>query len=165
MKFQETTSLPLTPAETGRMLADPEYTQIRGRTLGATSASSNVDGNPEGEMTVVTELSLPTDRIPDIAKRFVGASVTVKETQIWATPSTSGERTGNIRIEVPGMPVIVEGTSRLTPEGDHSRMEVSGDLTAKIPLVGGKLEKAAAPYISRVLKAEERSARAYAQQR
>lgn len=162
MKFDETTSLPLPPAETARMISDPEYTAIRGRVLGASSATSQVTGDPDGEMTIVTELSMPTDRVPDIAKRFVGKTVTIKETQTWAAPADSGERTGRIRIEVPGIPVSVEGTSRLTPQDDHSQMEVSGDLTAKIPLVGGKLEKAAAPYIGRVFKAEERAAREYA---
>ena len=40
-------------------------------------------------------------------------------------------------------------------------MDIDGDLVAKIPLLGPRLEKAAIPYVSTVLRAEERSAKTY----
>lgn len=163
MKFHESITLPLSPTDAARMYADPRYASVRAEVLGADSASSRTTGSPDGEMTVVTELKMPTDRVPDIARKFVGERISVEETQSWQAPEETGERSGTMRFTVAGLPVCVEGESRLLQEGDQSRLDVSGDLSAKIPLVGGKLEKAAVPYIGRVLQAEARAAQRYIQ--
>lgn len=162
MKLHETLHLPLPAHSAAGMYADPEYTEIRRRTLGASEATSDVDGDPAGAFTVRTELSLPTDKVPDIVKPFVGSSVTVKEEQAWSAPAPDGSRTGTMGLEVVGTPAGLTADLRLTGTDQHSaEVVIDGDLTAKIPLLGGKIEKAALPYVSKVLRAEERSAAAY----
>ncbi|AXK45508.1 DUF2505 domain-containing protein [Brachybacterium saurashtrense] len=166
MKLRETLSLPLAAAAASAMYADPAYTDIRRTTLGATEASSTVDGDAGGAHTVRTELSMPTDRVPDMVRPFVGSSVTIRETQEWSAPEADGGRRGTMRLEVVGTPAGLSGSLRLVPGGDtECRMEIDGDLVAKVPLLGPRLEKAALPYVSTVLRAEERSARSYAESR
>ena len=61
MKLRETLTLPLPAAAAAAMYADPEYTEIRRTTLGASRAESTLDGDPSAAFTVRTELSMPTD--------------------------------------------------------------------------------------------------------
>lgn len=166
MKLRETLTLPLSAAAAAAMYADPQYTEIRRTTLKATKAESSVQGDPSGSFTVRTELSMPTDRVPDMVRPFVGSAVTIHETQSWSAPEADGGRRGTMTLEVAGTPAGLKGTMRLVP-GDESTssLEIDGDLVAKIPLLGPRLEKAAVPYVSTVLRAEERSARTYAQSR
>ena len=63
------------------------------------------------------------------------------------------------------MPAGMVASIRLTPAGEAaSTLEIDGDLTAKVPLIGGRLEKAAAPYISQVLRVEQKAAATYRDQ-
>ena len=161
MKLRETLHLPLPACSAAEMYADPEYAAIRRETLGANEATSHVEGDPAGSFTVTTELVLPTDRVPDIVRPFVGA-VTVKEVQSWSGPEPDGSRTGTMRLDVVGTPAGLTGTLRLAAlDQARSDVEIDGDLVAKVPLLGSKIEKAAVPYVSTVLRAEERSAAAY----
>ena len=162
MKLRETLHLPLPARAAAAMYADGQYTAIRRETLGATDASSRVDGDPSGAFTVTTELSLPTDRVPDVVRPFVGSSVTVREVQTWSAPEDDGSRTGTMRLDVVGTPAGLTAALRLrAADEERSEVEIDGDLVAKVPLLGPRLEKAAVPYVSSVLRAEERAAAAY----
>lgn len=164
MKLRETLTLPLSAAGAVAMYADPEYTAIRRATLGATAAESSVEGDPAGAFTVRSQLSMPTDRVPDMVRPFVGSSVTIHETQRWSAPEADGGRQGTMTLEVVGTPAGLTGSLRLRTGGETScSVEIDGDLVAKVPLLGARLEKAAMPYVSTVLRAEERSARTYAE--
>lgn len=163
MKLRETLTLPLSARTAATMYADQEYTAIRRETLKATSASSQVDGDPVGAFTVRTELVMPTDKVPDIARRFVGSSLTIRETQTWSAPEPDGSRSGTMDLEVAGTPAGMKGSLRLATTGElTSSVDIDGDLVAKVPLLGPRLEKAAVPYVSTVLRAEEKAAATYA---
>lgn len=161
MRLRERLHLPMAGHEAAAMYADDRYTAIRGRTLGATSAESSVDGDPAGAFTVRTTLALPTDRVPDIVRPFVGSSVTVHEEQSWSAPEADGSRRGTMNLEVAGTPAGMKATLTLTPDGEAATVDIDGDLVAKVPLLGSRLEKAALPYVSKVLRAEEKAARSY----
>lgn len=162
MRIRETLNLPLSAQDAAAMYADEGYAEVRRSTLGASSSSSTVTGDPSGEFTVRTELAMPTDKAPDIVRPFVGSSVTVREEQTWSAPAADGSRTGRTRLEVAGTPAGMTASMTLTPQGDAAcAVEIDGDLVAKVPLLGARLEKAAVPYVSSVLRAEERAAASY----
>lgn len=162
MKLRETLTLPLPASEAAAMYADEAYVEVRRRTLGADAASATVSGAAEGAFMVRSELSMPTDRVPDLVRPFVGSSVTVREEQQWSAPQADGARTGTMRLEVAGTPAGMTATLTLTPQGtDACTVVIDGDLSAKVPLLGPRLEKAAVPYVSTVLRAEERAAASY----
>ncbi|MFC0674501.1 DUF2505 domain-containing protein [Brachybacterium hainanense] len=162
MKLTETLSLPLPAQDVAAMYADPRYAQVRGEVLGAQSASSRVEGDVAGAFTVSTELSMPTDRVPDIARPFVGSSITVREVQSWSAPQADGARTGTTDLVVVGTPASMTAAVTMTPaQTGTTEIVIDGDLVAKIPVLGKRLEKAALPYVSRVLKAEQKAARTY----
>ncbi|MFC7376295.1 DUF2505 domain-containing protein [Brachybacterium sp. GCM10030267] len=162
MKLRETLNLPLSARAAAAMYTDPAYAEIRKQTLGATRAEATADGDPAGAFTVRTELAMPTDRVPDVVRPFVGSSVTIHEVQTWSAPEADGSRSGTTKLEVAGTPAGMTASLRLTPAGEQaSGVVIDGELTAKIPLLGSRLEKAAAPYVTKVLCAEEKSAAKY----
>ena len=60
------------------------------------------------------------------------------------------------------MPAGMTGSTRLSADGDAaSTLDIDGELTARVPLIGGRLEKAAVPYISSVLRVEQQAAATY----
>lgn len=163
MRLDETLHLPLRPDAVAAMYADPAYAAVRAETLHAADSSSDITGDPAGAFTATTRLSLPTAGVPDIARRFVGETVTVRETQSWSAPQDGGRRTGTMDIQVEGAPASLSAQLEMMPEGEGGTLvRIAGDLVAKVPLVGGRLEKAALPYVSKILRAEERSAATYA---
>lgn len=160
MKLRETLSLPRSPESTAAMYADPRYAEVRGEALHARSARSEISGDPAGTFTVVTTLEMPTDRVPDMVKPFVGSSVTVTETQCWQAPSADGSRTGTMQLDVLGTPAGLTGELSMAGQ-EQTTVVIDGELKARIPLLGAKLEKAALPYVAQVLRVEERAARTY----
>ena len=56
---------------------------------------------------------------------------------------------------VDGAPVSVEATSTLTPTDAGSAREVSGNLSVRVPLLGGRIEKEAVARLGRVVEREQ----------
>lgn len=165
MDLVEELALPLPPHAVMHMYADPRYAQIRGDALGAQDVRSEHEDDPEGRLVVTTTLTMPTDRVPDVARPFVGSSITVRETQRWQAPGSDGSRIGTMLLEVVGTPARVTGDMRLGPAGpDASRIDINGQLVANVPLVGRRLERAAMPYVSTVMRMEETAAQRYLDQ-
>lgn len=129
------------------MLADPAFNDAVSQRMGAVSHTTDVVGDPSGAFTVTTVRTLPTDDFPDVARKFVGATVDVREVDTWEAAAQDGSRDGRIAVEIVGAPLRLNGTLRLRPEGDATVEVVEGDLKASVPLVGGALERAAEPAI------------------
>lgn len=134
------------------MLTDPAFNEAVSQRMGAVAQTTEVTGDPTGPFTVTTVRTLPTDEFPDVARRFVGATVDVREVDTWQAPAPDGSRDGTITVEVQGAPLKLTGTLRMRPDADGSVESVSGDLKASVPLIGGSLEKAAAPAIRAAIR-------------
>lgn len=94
--------------------------------------------------TTQTSRTLPA---PDSAARFTGPQLTVNDEIVWGDPSSDGSRSGTVTMTVLGQPVTFKGGIRLSPGGRGSVVDVRGDLKVAIPLLGRKLEEAAAPAV------------------
>lgn len=140
------------PLDVAAMLADPGFSDQVASRMGSTAASVDIDGDAGGAFTVTTVRTLPTDGFPDIARRFVGSSVDVRQVDQWAAPDADGTRSGSITVEIVGAPLRLTGTMTLTPDGDGTRQSIDGDLRAGVPLIGGKLERAAEPAIHAAIR-------------
>lgn len=101
-----------------------------------------------------TERTLPA---PEAAAKFTGSTIKVVEEISWHPGS--GNRTGDITVTVPGQPVLMKGTVALTAEGAGSVFTVDGNLKVNIPLLGKKLEQAAAPAVYEAVNLHERVGR------
>ena len=142
----------------GRMVADREYAEEKGRAMGAVEQHVDVVGDPAGAFTVTARRGLPTDDIPAHVRPFVGQQLDVRQIEAWEAPS-GGERHGTVAVEITGAPVRLTGTMVLAPAGDGaSTLTYDGELKASIPLFGAAVEQAAGQAIEAGLVAEGRVA-------
>lgn len=139
MDISTTADFAADPVAVFSMLTDRAYLEEVARASGATRQQVSVV-----DQTTRSEYDLPNP--PELAK-FAGSTLTVIQEIAWGPATDDGSRTGTLSLKVPGQPVSMPGTVTLAPGGRGTQVKVDGDLTVKIPLLGKKLEKAAAPAI------------------
>lgn len=159
MRVEAEITYPAGPGTVAAMLADPEFVRARNQAMHPLSATEDVEGSPTGAFTVTTVRTMPTTDFPDAARRLVGESVDVRQVDAWAAPGRDGRRTGTMTVEIAGAPIRMQGDLELLPTDGGSLERVTGDLKASVPLVGGRLEKAAEPAITAAIRTEERVGR------
>jgi hypothetical protein len=164
MKISATFDYAATPLEVFAMLADETFQARKCAANGALSHSVSIKA--QGDRTIiVTSRDLPTESFPDFVKGLVGATLAVTETQDWGPAGPDGAREGTLTVDIAGAPIDMDGTLTLTPNGRGSIESVDGDLKARIPLIGGKIEKAAAPAIESAIRVERETGLAWLGQR
>ena len=160
MKISTTFDYAATPQQVFAMLADTEFQNRKCIATGALSHSVSV--SPQGDRTlIVNHRDMPTDSFPDFVKSMVGATLAVTETQDWGPPGPDGGRQGTITVDLGGAPLDLVGVLSLAPAGEGSLESIDANLKAKIPLIGGKIEKAAAPAIESAIRVERETGQAW----
>jgi Protein of unknown function (DUF2505) len=157
MKIAKSIEYAATPEEVFAVLSDAKFQEAKCAATAAIRHSASV--KTVGDRTVVTtERILPSTGLPDFAKSMVGDTLKVTETQSWGPASDDGSRQGTVEMAVAGAPIALNGTLSLAPRGAGTVETVDAELKAKVPLVGGKIEKAAAPPIEEAIDIEARTA-------
>lgn len=121
------------------MVTDQAYLERVCQASHAEAYEASVDG-----LTTHTSRTLPA---PEIAARFTGPTLTVQERIEWGEAGPDGSRTATVTLNVPGQPVEMNGRLALSPGGPGTVIELTGELKVSIPLLGRKLEQAAAPAV------------------
>ncbi len=156
MRVQADITYPADAATVAAMLADPAFVEEYCASTGAVSHSVDVTGDAAAGFTVTTVRTMPTDRFPDVARKFVGATIDVRQTDTWEPAAADGARRGATTVEVVGTPLRLSGSLRLTPAGSGTEQTLDGDLKASVPLIGGRLEQAAEPAVMAGVRQQER---------
>ncbi|TDT33734.1 DUF2505 domain-containing protein [Naumannella halotolerans] len=129
------------------MLTDEAYLTEVCRASDATDYSVSSDGT--------TTRTSRTLAAPKEAARFTGPTLVVTEQIVWGSAAADGSRNGQLTLGVQGQPVTMNGTTTIHPSGQTTTVDVDGELKVNIPLLGGKLEKAAAPAILEGIKLQQ----------
>lgn len=146
------------------MKTDPAFQERKCADSGALQHDVAVRQNGAGAL-VVTRRDLSTDGLPDFVKSIVGARLSVTETYDWKGAAADGSRDGTLIVEAAGAPVAMRGTVRVEPVEAGTNLTIDGDLRANIPLLGSRIEKAAAPAFIRALRSEHESGRRWLEER
>jgi hypothetical protein len=152
------------PGDVFTMLTDQAF---QDRKLGQTGALSwDVEIRADGGGAVVTSRrALPTDQVPDAFRALVGSEIKISQTETWGPAGPDGARTGTLVVEVAGAPVRLNATLTLSPSGGGTVERVEGDLKARVPLIGGKIERSAEPAVRAAIDAEQRIGQAWLAER
>jgi hypothetical protein len=158
MKIAKTIEYAGTPEEVFAVLSDVKFQAAKCAATAAIKHSADVQ--TVGDHTVITtERILPSDGLPDFAKSMVGDTLKVTETQDWGPASSGGGRRGTVEMAVAGAPIALKGTLMLAPGRGGGTVEtLEAELKAKVPLIGGKIEKAASPPIEEAIDIEAQTA-------
>jgi len=119
-------------SDVAAMVADPVFRERVCEAQHALSAKVSIEGT--GVAIVYTQA---VRGVPSFATAFVGDTIEVHQDESWSTDFTRGE----ITITLPGKPGEVSGTAVLAERAGRTVETVTLTATARVPLVGGKLEK------------------------
>jgi len=144
------------PVTVFAMLRDPEYVQAKCAATGSLETTAEVSEAGDGTVTIVSTRVLPA-QVPDVARKFVGDTISATETQVWSPAGPDGSRTATVEVEFSG-PLGFTGTLKLHAAGPGTEVVTEGKFKASVPFVGGTIESEAAKQTERYLSAEERVA-------
>lgn len=151
MQLTSRQDFPADPATVHAMVTDEEFLAHAARRMG--SPDARVEATPERSR---VEASVES---PPEVRSFIGPRLAIVQETTWGAAAPDGSRDGTISITVPGAPVTLVGTVRLAPTASGSTIDYDGDLDVKIPLVGGRVEREAAPAILDSLETQARVGR------
>ena len=149
MQFTQSISYPGTVDEVVAMYLTPAYLERR---FGQFVVDGSSTVSVEGERVSFAGTVRP-ELIPAAAARFVKSDLRVTFTEEWATNEAGA--TSRTSVTVDGAPVSVEATSTLNPSDAGSAREVSSNLSVRVPLLGGRIEKEAVAHLGRVVEREQ----------
>lgn len=148
MDYRRELSYDATPAEVFAMLVDPAFREKVGAAQEVVSI--DVTSTPTGDgATVVVDQIQNTAGLPAIAKKFAGDTTQAIVRETWTDAAT-----GTITIETPGKPTRMVGTVGLSAAGTGTTYVQSLEITVKVPLIAGKLEKMTAENVDAGLSVE-----------
>jgi hypothetical protein len=129
------------------MLTSESFIQKRAQAAHAIRYDVTIESAGAGRRTR-THQTLPAE-VPDFVRKLIGQHIELDETITWGEASPDCSRSGARHFDVQGAPVALRGTIQLVPEsgGAATRQVVDAELKASVPLIGRKIEEAAAPAV------------------
>ena len=158
MKIELSWDLTSTPDEVYEDAINPQYQDDKCVAAGAITYSTKVEENGQGQHTSIVQRLMASGDVPELVKKVVGDKVDATETIAWGPQQPDGSRRGDLTVSFKGQPITMKGFTYIKPNGTGSTVGVDADLKAKIPVIGGKIEKMGAPEIIKAIKAEEATA-------
>ena len=149
--------LPADVETASAVLSSPSWPPVLATRLHDDSRVVRAEARPDGGALLVTSRRLP-DGTPGWLQRFLPQDGRITQTDRWG-PARHGVRHGTWQASFPGSPGEVAGEMRVEPVGDGCRWRVTGQVTLKIPIVGGKAEGFLAPLVERLVAAQAEALR------
>jgi len=160
MKISAIIDYAATPNEVFAMLADEEFQTRKCIATGARRHTVSINAQDDRTLIVSTR-DMPSDDFPSFVRSMVGDTLAVAETQDWGPPGADGIRHGRLTVDIAGAPIDLDGTLSLAPGGQGSVETIEGDLKARIPILGAKIEQAAVPAIQSAIRVESETGKAW----
>lgn len=161
MALNASTTLPYAPKDVTEAFTDRGFIEQVSTKVGGELTDFSVSGPTTEAFTLTAVRAMPTDRLPELARKVVGSSMKVTQTEQWSAPAADGSRTVNIAISVAGAPVDAKATQKLVAQGDSTVVELEGEVTSSIPFMGKKIAAAAEPYLGKALNLQASQAQAW----
>lgn len=153
MQLTSRQEFPAPPADVYAMVTDEAFLRHAAAEMGSPDARVSTSSDH-------TAVEASVEAPPEV-RPFVGERLAIVQEVRWGPVDADGARSGTFSITVPGKPVTFEGTVRLEPTASGSVIDHAGDLSVRIPLLGARIEKEAAPAILEALDVQARVGRAW----
>lgn len=161
MALSASTTLPHSVDRVAAVFANEDFQRHTSELVGGTLESFKVDGDVAGVFSTTSVRTLPTTRLPEVARKFVGESLTVTQLETWEAPAADGSRQSSISLKIAGAPLDVSAVQRLIADGGNTRVELEGSVTSSVPFLGGKIADAAEPMVGKALNIQSQQAQAW----
>ena len=121
-----------------KMFSDKAYFERKYKDLGYTNIEVLEHVADAKKFRIKVRYSAPNSApVPDFARKFLGATNVVTQSDTWDLE----RRTGRLEAEIRGVPVKVSADMKLADEAGGSANRLTWSLSCGIPLLGGKLEQ------------------------
>ena len=148
MEFTQSVSYPSTVEEVVAMYLTPDYQQRR---FGSFVVEGSESVAVEGERITFSGTARP-ELLPAAAARFVKGALRVSFAEEWRRDEDGARSRTTVTVD--GAPVSVEASSALSPSEEGCVRQIRGNLSVRIPLLGGRIEKEAVAHLGRVVERE-----------
>ncbi|MEU8227355.1 DUF2505 domain-containing protein [Kribbella sp. NPDC048915] len=137
------TTYDASPEEVFAMITDVTFQeQVFER---ARARSYDVVVGDEGEdVAVQVHWLTQVSDVPVVVRRFVGHTLELEQSKTWHRADGDGARLADVDGALTGGPVRLTGTTRIVPEGNGTTQAFDLQVTASVPVVGGRLEQVVA---------------------
>ena len=139
MELKLSASYDATPEEVFAIVTDKTFREQACVKTKALSYDVNVSKSG-GDTVVKVSREMEAKDIPDMAKKFVGATLTVVQTETWHPAAADGSRKADVSGEIANTPVTLKGNASITPNGSQTVQAISLDVKVAVPLIGRKME-------------------------
>jgi uncharacterized protein YndB with AHSA1/START domain len=148
MELKLSASYDASPEEVFAIVTDATF---REQACEKTKALSyDVKVTTSGADTVVrVQREMPSDDVPDIARKFVGQTLTVVQTETWHAAKPDGAREADVQGEITNTPVTLKGKASIRAEGGKTVQGIELDVKVAVPLIGKKIE----PFVVEAIRA------------
>lgn len=136
MKHESLLRYPAPAAVVLRMFSDVEFHQRKLSQMGLAHYTVLEHALDATLFRIRIERQVPLD-VPGVLKKVVPASTRVLNEETWDLD----RRTGRIRVEPQGVPVSLECSTSMRDEGQGCVVIYAWEVKARVPLIGGALEK------------------------
>jgi hypothetical protein len=138
MKFDDKHSFGKPAATVIKMFGDRSYFERKYKEVGAWDIEVLEHEKTDKQFRIKVRYTMKSEAgLPDFAKKFIGDSSVITQTDAWDLV----KKTGRIEAEIKGAPVKVSAEMSLRDEGQGSANLLKWTVSCGIPLLGGKLEK------------------------
>ncbi|MBG0738356.1 DUF2505 domain-containing protein [Paeniglutamicibacter antarcticus] len=151
MALRATTTLSHPAQRVTAVFTDEDFIRSSTESIGGKLTSFERTGALETAFSTKTVRTLPTDKLPELARKFVGSSITVSQLEDWSAPAADGSREIAVTLSVTGAPLTVTAVERILQQNSGSLVEVEGTVTSAVPFLGTKIVEAAEPMIGKAL--------------
>ena len=152
MDVREEIAYDASPDDVFQMLCDQEWREKVCRGIG--SVRYEVSITRDGDTARIRQERAMKADLPDVARKVVGDTIEMVQTEDWGERRPDGSRTATFRVEIPGKPGSITGSVSLSASGSGSLEVVSGQVKVSIPFVGKKLETEVAKGLKAALEVE-----------
>ena len=136
MKFDIKAKYPASSAVVLKMFMDKDFHAKKLGVLGIQKSRVLEHAASGDDFRIKVERKVPLDA-PGIVKKFVPAEATVVSEEKW----NRAAKTGTVKIEPAGVPVDIRCNARFADDAQGCTITYAFDVSARVPLVGGALEK------------------------
>lgn len=137
-QLRHETRLALPPERVVELLTDPASITQRYEAAGFTGVA--VATRSDGAALVVESERDETGALPGPLASIAGGPVHLRQVDTWRGAQADGSRSASWHISFRGLPGSIEGTITVSPDGDGSSLVHEAAVTARIPVIGGKVE-------------------------
>jgi len=136
MKFDIKARYPAPTAVVLKMFMDKDFHQRKLGVLGIAKSRVLEHAASGDDFRIKIERKVPLNA-PGVVKKFVPAEATVVSEEKWNRAS----KTGQVSVQPAGVPVEITCKARFADDAQGCQITYAFDVTAKVPFVGGALEK------------------------